>query len=75
MCPHEFQPGFCVFGRVARKRCKFTELTFPPILLGLSLPLPLHSPEDVFQGRFCGLQPGTRCHAVLSSLLGSEIAA
>lgn len=29
MCPHEFQTGFCVFGKVARKRCKFAELTFP----------------------------------------------
>lgn len=82
MCPHEFQAGFCVFGRVARKRCRFAVLTSPtfaalaspPTLLGVSFAFTFAHPQGMIS-RLGELQPGTRCHAALASLLGSETAA
>lgn len=85
MCPHEFQTGFCVFVRVARKRCKFAELTpppkpaelaSPPTPLGLSFAFTFAPPQRMFSRAgsvSCSLAHG--CHAALASLLGSEIGA
>lgn len=65
MCSHEFQAGFCVFGRVARKRCKiagltsptFAALTSPPILLDLSFAFTFAPPQRMIS-RAGELQPG-----------------
>lgn len=85
MCSHEFQTGFCVFVRVARKRCRFAELTSPPkpaelasppTPLGLSFAFTFAPPQRMLSRAgsvSCSLAHG--CHAALASLLGSEIGA